>query len=189
MSKLCQYMFVAGPKKGNKCNKLLRKPDGYCYRHKKNTGSQTKYKELIDDMKEEKLKKTAPKPVAERKRLSNMVNKAIAEVLTAKQVEDEPSEESISIEEESIEDLQTIDIKAPTPKVLKKTQPKEDLSGESLRHSERVSWDTHDDELIDQFQEAVEAKSPNARRLLTQMLKKEIITDEEYDKLLEQVKI
>lgn len=183
MSKVCQYTFVAGPRKGEKCNKLLRKPTGICYRHKSQKDKQVEYKELIQDMREKKNKSKFPQPVPEKKRLSNIVNKAIEEVITKRPEEEEEEEVVVVAEEVSSEssiELELDNIK-PSPKpVMKKPITPSPIVQQSAYSS--------DDELIDQCTHAVLNNLPTARSLITQMLKRELITDEEYDKLIEQLK-
>lgn len=90
MSNLCKYRFVAGSKKGKRCNRFLRKGgDTYCYQHRA--------KRLVN-IKEGSNAKEEPKPVP------------------TPEIDEEQFYEDIILSD--IEEIKPIEVKESSPKKI-----------------------------------------------------------------------
>jgi hypothetical protein len=174
-------MYLVPPKKGMKCNGLIRTDDKYCWRHKnsKARDRQVKYKEVIDELSQpqrekqtfNELKKGSAPDKANKKKLSNIVNRAIREVIENKTTKNDDYEE---------EQEEEPDISIEEPIREKRIQKISSVTKAN---------DLSNDDLIDACTKALENDEPDAKKLLLMMLKRDIITDEEYDRIKEKYNI
>jgi hypothetical protein len=177
---LCEYIYLNGHKKGERCNRLIKTQGStYCYAHKAHQGRQEKYKDKIEVIKKNKPDSNfrfeqdvrrhggTPKKQEPNKDINKLIYDRLEKKLSDKY---DISDDSESIEEsnESIE-------------------PEENLKPVYVPPQPKIKNNLNDEELIDEFYEAVQNRKLNSKSLLEQLKRRKVITTEEYNNLLSQI--
>lgn len=193
-TKSCRYVFIAGDKKGQRCNKMIRGDrENFCYRHRNGAVRQEKYSTLIHELRPD-LRPTQIVTSDEGFKLSNMNKDEIVNTLEENVVESVSS--SLS-KEPPTKPSRTSKVKVEVIEVpeqeeieegVKQIELSSDSSFEGMESESDTEFNFNDDELVDEFSNAFQdGNSHVALKLLYQLLTRDLIDNEQYLKLKDEV--